>query len=316
MSITITMVKIKSKLLPIVFININRILITIVSLVILVNCKTITVTDDQPIGEFPDSIALNLIPAGAYSFGEGGTEKYIEYDFEIMKYPVTNIQYLNFLKEVKEIKDITISEEGVTGFYSGDVNWSPGYYNYIDFSDSDCRLAYYLPDTLIVKKLQIEGKTESYNSHPVTEVTWFGANAFAKYYNMRLPTNEEWEKAARANTKSWFIWGNEIDSMYANYKDSGDKYDNNTTPVGFFNGTNGTMDSYSPYGLYDMSGNVWEWTSSWYQQSPGKIIRGGSWNSKGTSQLSELFSWFQFAFGYSPLNSSNDIGFRCVKPSI
>ncbi|MDH3326495.1 MAG: formylglycine-generating enzyme family protein [Gammaproteobacteria bacterium] len=121
--------------------------------------------------------------------------------------------------------------------------------------------------------------------HPVTNVTWFDAQAYCESVGRRLPTDEEWEKAARGTDGRAYPWGNKFNVDYANtpvrwgkLKKEGD-----TMPVGSF------PKGVSPYGLYDMSGNVWEWTSSWYTAYPGnvhpsenygeqyKTLKGGSW---------------------------------------
>ena len=68
-----------------------------------------------------------------------------------------------------------------------------------------------------------------------------------------------------------------------------------------------------------MAGNVWEWTDSWKDQSPGKVLKGGSWNSPITVEMDgeinvhEFFIYIEPTYGYSPNNSSSEIGFRCVK---
>lgn len=287
----------------------------IVICVSLFSCKTIILDDEQVIADIPEDIKLIKIPAGVYSSGENGLEKYIEYDYMMMKYPVTNSQYIEYLKEASENGDITITSQSVTGYYKGDKNWPVGIYEFVDFDDTESRTGFNPPNELVIKWRWVGAKQERYDNHPITEVTWFGANAFAEYYGMRLPTKEEWEKAARANTSHIFSWGIDFDSTKVNFKDSGDIYDNDTTPVGFYNGDNNTTNSYSPYGIYDMTGNIWEWTDSWKDQSPGKILKGGSWKSKHNSEKehSELHIWFEPNNGYSPNNSSSEIGFRCIK---
>lgn len=101
----------------------------------------------------------------------------------------------------------------------------------------------------------------------------------------RLPTEAEWEYACRADTTTKYSFGNSIDGNDANYQDSGDSYDNGTTPVGYYPA--------NPWGLYDMHGNVWEWCWDWYDSdyynsSPStdprgpsacsnRVNRGGSW---------------------------------------
>lgn len=294
-------------------------IIWIVISVSLFSCKTITLDDEQVLADIPEDIELITIPAGAYSSGKNRLEKYIEYDYMMMKYPVTNTQYIEYLQEASENGGVTITSQSVTGYYQGDQNWPSGIYEYVDFNDPDCRIAFNPPDEFVIKWNWFGGRKEGYDNHPITEVTWFGANAFAEYYGMRLPTKEEWEKAARANSGYKFAWGNNFDSKKVNFKDSGDIYDNGTTPVGFYDGENNTANSHSPYGIYDMCGNVWEWTDSWKDQSPGKVLKGGSWQSKlniqpdGFVEYYELYTWFEPTYGHSPNNSSSDIGFRCVK---
>ena len=270
--------------------------------------------------DLPEEIELIKIPAGAYSSGESGIEKYIEYDYSIMKYLVTNAQYIEYLKEASNSGYINIASQTVTGYYVGDKFWPAGIYEFVDFDDPDSRIGFNPPDEFVIKWNWFDGQKESYDNHPVIEVTWFGANAFAKYYGMRLPTKEEWEKASRANSKNNYPWGNTLSPFYVNYKDSGDKYDNGTTPVGYYNGSGNTNNSYSPYGIYDMAGNVWEWNYSWWRDSSGKTIKGGSWNSKkiwgedpNRIYVYDLQTWFEPVIGYLPTNSSSEIGFRCVK---
>ncbi|MBU0528199.1 formylglycine-generating enzyme family protein [bacterium] len=285
----------------------------------LFSCKTITLDDEQALANIPEDIELIKIPAGAYSSGERGVIKYVEYDYMMMKYPVTNLQYLEFLKAADSLKLIVIDSLGVYGEYKGDQFWPPGYYPYIKFNSTYSRIGYYYPDVYFIKWRYVENRKEFYSNHPVTQVTWFGANAFAKFYGMRLPTAAEWEKAARANSGNQYPWGDTLLLNNANYKDSGDVYDNDTTPVGFYNGDSDLFDSYSPYGCYDMAGNVWEWTSSWWRDSSGKVIKGGSWNSSpnnsdsGSLLIYELMAWYEPAVGYLPENTSREIGFRCIK---
>ncbi len=294
-------------------------MLLIVISVSLFSCKTITLDDKQVTTDIPDNIKLIKIPSGVYSSGEPELEKYIEYDYMMMKYPVTNTQYIEYLKEASENGDITITSQSVTGYYKGDKNWPSGIYEFVDFNDADSRIGFNPPYEFVIKWNWFGGQKEGYDHHPLIEVTWFGANAFAEYYGMRLPTREEWEKAARANKGYQFPWGNNFDSTKVNFINSGDIYDNGTTPVGFYNGEHNTSNSHSPYGIYDMCGNVWEWTSSWKNQSPGKVIKGGSWQSKpnttsdGFVKYYEFYTWFEPTNGYSPNNSSNEIGFRCVK---
>ncbi|MCP4154819.1 MAG: formylglycine-generating enzyme family protein, partial [bacterium] len=145
-----------------------------------------------------------------------------------------------------------------------------------------------------------------YHNHPVHAVTWYGAAAFCNFlsekknlqpvYNLkswswdstkngyRLPTEAEWEYAARKDKRYTFAWGNKIDKHCLNYWYSFDRSNSKiTVPVGYFDGSvkNGspTKDNASPFGLYDMTGNVWEWCWDWYgrkyyAESPEKDPKG------------------------------------------
>lgn len=297
----------------------RTLILFIVISVSLYSCKTIILEDEQVTADVPIDIELIKIPAGIYISGEEKIEKYIDYDYSLMKFPVTNLQYKNFLIASNSLDIITIDSLGVFGHYPGDSFWSPGKYKFIDFSYKNSRTGFYSPDYYFVRWRWVGPIKESYDTHPVTHVTWFGAYAYAKFYGMRLPTAAEWEKAARANIGNKYHWGNTLSPNYVNYKNSGDAYDNDTTPVGYYNGDGNTNNSCSPYGIYDMSGNVWEWTSSWWHNSSGKVIKGGSWYSSlthtnsGGLLLWELMTFYEPAVGYLPTNISREIGFRCAK---
>jgi formylglycine-generating enzyme required for sulfatase activity len=123
-----------------------------------------------------------------------------------------------------------------------------------------------------------------FEDHPVTEVTWYGAQAYCEWAGVRLPTEAEWEKAARGIDGRPYPWGNDApDCGKAQYADCSGM----TVPVG------SKPAGASPYGVLDMAGNVWEWVADWYdeayyERSPArnpqgansgvrKVFRGGSW---------------------------------------
>jgi formylglycine-generating enzyme required for sulfatase activity len=231
-----------------------------------------------------DGFEWCLIPAGDYTYGQNNDILNIDYDYEIMKYEVTNAQYLAYLQEAYAAGDIWVSGSEVQGYYPGDQHWGPGNlpfyqlgipssYNFAQISYSNGEFTLNTPSGFTV---------DDYLNHPVVRVSWFGAWHFADYYGWRLPTEHEWEKAARGMTGFIYPWGDDIDGSRANYLNSGDPWDNGTSPVGFYNGQTyqdfQTSDMQSPFGVYDMVGNVFNWTDSfWSSTSSNRVVRGGSW---------------------------------------
>lgn len=256
------------------------------------------------------------IPAGVYTYGQGDTIKTIDYNYQIMKYEVTNSEYVTYLEEALAASDIWIDEGYVVGYYEGDEHWSAGNYAFYDLgtpsSYNYARISWD-GDSFIIN-VPSGYSPGDFDNHPVVCVSWFGAWAFAEHYGLSLPTEHEWEKAARGNTGYDYPWGNSIDGSRVNCYDSGDPFDNGTTPVGYYNGDNHsgfpTTNSPSPYGVYDMAGNVLEWTDSWWSDtSSARVFRGGCW----LDSTGNLRSWFRN--GYDPFHSNFVVmGFRCVRP--
>ncbi|MBI5237053.1 MAG: SUMF1/EgtB/PvdO family nonheme iron enzyme [Deltaproteobacteria bacterium] len=157
---------------------------------------------------------------------------------------------------------------------------------------------------------------------PASDLTWHDANEYCKWAGKRLATEEEWEKAARGTDGRKFPWGDEWKKDMANTAEystarqilGDEKYTHTVAETGTFRG------DVSPYGVYDMAGNVMEWTSSWYKPYPGsdlkrdtfgeklRVMRGGSWMTDALP--------FSFTFNrHMSLPDAEDphFGTRCAK---
>jgi len=134
--------------------------------------------------------------------------------------------------------------------------------------------------------------------HPVTFVSWHDAQAYAGWAGKRLPQEVEWEKAARGDTDArLWPWGDKFSPECANTQEGRIE---GTTPIGQY------PSGASPYNLFDMAGNVWEWTASDFDDEGLKVQRGGSWFDPADQARCAARS------GARPDGAYEDVGFRCV----
>ena len=196
---------------------------------------------EQKLRSAPSSIqAMAQIPAGVFTMGsnhgpddEKPAHRIFLSSYSIDRYPVTNFQFAQFLNAV------------------GPRNTNNE--RLFDDDDNDARI--HLKDRLWQADIGFE-------DHPVVEVSWVGARDYCLWSGKKLPTEAQWEKAARGTDELKFPWGNtaptQPTALYAQYAASF----NDTVPVTI--STKGA----SPYGVMDLVGNAWEWVSSAYKPYP------------------------------------------------
>ena len=255
-----------------------------------------------------DGMTLLYVPEGEFVMGSGPSDPNARDDerpqhspflsgYWIDQTEVTNAMFARFLQE------------------SG--NQSEGGALWLTEDDPDSRLS------------QTDGQWQiesGYENHPVVEVTWFGANAYCQWAGRELPTEAQWEKAARGTDGRLYPWGSSFGPELANADNTGDNCDGGacdsftgSSPVGSF--PNGA----SPFGALDMAGNVWELTADYYdanyfnssptqnpqgaQEGDNRVLKGGSFSSPERvlrgARRGEA----------DPSGSNFNIGFRCALPT-
>jgi len=246
---------------------------------------------------------------------EHPTHKAKVHDFMIDQYEVSNAQYKAFLQathrrepdawiqngyNVREEKlrafDITLLRRAATDYFKLDRDTSK--------MSREELLA------------ELEKIQKSRDPIPVTSVSWFDAHDYCAWAGKRLPSETEWEAAARGTQGLEFPWGNEFDLKKTN---SGQGRDED---YAFLPGGSFPTDK-SPYDVFDMAGNVSEWVDDWYQPYPGsdyksknfgqtqKVARGS--NAASGHYALSLFFRSALRSHLEPGTSSDDLGFRCAK---
>jgi len=264
----------------------------------------------EPVVPSKDGAEMVFVPGGEFIMGtdskdmvDAPSHKIYVSSFYMDKYEVTNRQFARFLNDMK-MPETKNGQRWAWVVLRSDLqtderkDWWPTEIVY------DQRTGKYVP-------------FPGYEEYPVISVSWYGADAYCRWAGKRLPTEAEWEFAARGGLeRKEYPWGNEIPTGGVVFER---KWTSNsdpppTEPVGnwYPNG----------YGLYDMAGNVWEWVSDWYdpnyyKKSPKKdpkgpdvgvekVLRGGSWFN------SAYYLRVAFRNHSVPENTDDAIGFRCA----
>jgi serine/threonine-protein kinase len=255
---------------------------------------------------------LVFIPAGKFLYGEGANQVEIDLPaFYIGKYEVSNAEYDEFKAWLK--KEVEKGEKGDAHRYC-----YPGYLpDGKELSEEQLKtLEKMTPEKRLaaIQKLGLKGGEPGGKSHengaggkpdhPVVNVDWYDAWAYCRWRGGRLPTEQEWEKAAswdpKLKRKRAYPWGDEFVAKYCNSNSPEDGFAQ-TCPVNEF------PKGASAYGCYNMAGNVWEWCGSW-SEAPGsaRVLRGGSWFE--APALCRCASRYRSP----PVNRDGGAGVRCV----
>ena len=239
-----------------------------------------------------DGAPMALIPEGLFPMGvphsarDGGVDERPNHEvfvdsFYMDIYEVTNGRYLKFVTETNHRVPLHPSDASL-GLWKGNM----------------------MP--------------ESVTDLPVINVDWFDADAYCRWAGKRLPTEAEWEKAAKGPNDWRFAWGDvEPTNEHANFNQLAWRGEATLVQVGIYE------KGKSPYGIYDVAGNVWEWVSDWYQadyyqHSPThnpkgpetgkyKAVRSSGW--QGETPQMRVFTRIKSL----PTDRNNSTGFRCAK---
>jgi formylglycine-generating enzyme required for sulfatase activity len=235
----------------------------------------------------PDGVRRLLVPAGSFVMGAGAGDRVAEED----ERPPHRVSLAEFW----------INETEVTNdLYRRCV------------AAGNCRR----PSAVACSTEQLGYNDSGMGDYPVACVTWADAQAYCQWSGGRLPTEAEWEKAARSTDGIIYPWGNQSSNCQLANRDG---------CLGEIAAVGSSLSGASPYGLLDMAGNVAEWTADWYdstyyhdspEQNPAgpatgelKVVRGGGWNSPPPAIRVTA------RFGAEPARLSPAVGFRCVQDS-
>jgi formylglycine-generating enzyme required for sulfatase activity/predicted MPP superfamily phosphohydrolase/energy-coupling factor transporter ATP-binding protein EcfA2 len=245
-----------------------------------------------------------LIPKGSYLESKTKEQKDVEKDLYFAKYPVTNKRYRSFIAALPNSSELRDKLSEIAHFN----RWDTEFAKYLKKGQNDF--------ATLFRSTYDEDRKFGGDDQPVVGVSWYAAQAYALWlsqlegkpdYSYRLPKEVEWEWAAGGRQGEAvqevrkYPWPNDKEEPNSKLLN----YDSNvgaTTPVGSY------PQGATPEGLYDMAGNVWEWTDSWWDEKTRsyRVLRGGSWFNGAE------FCRSASRFGDTPGDRGNGIGFRLV----
>ena len=248
--------------------------------------EVVTATSNAPLSEKIDSKGIEMVLVPESSFLMGGSDPNAE-DDEKPLHEITLSAYYIDKFEVTNARYKVCVDDGAC---------KPPLRSYF-FAESPNRIYY--------------GNSQ-YDNYPVVYVDWNMAKAYCEWRGARLPTEAQWEKAARGDADtSRYPWeGNNLTCQDANFQ----KCVNSTSEVGSL------QDGKSPFGAYDMAGNVWEWVADWYSANSYQksLSRDPLGPSSGQSRVARGGAWTKYdvrvsnRLSLAPASATFDIGFRCA----
>jgi len=276
--------------------------------------STVTPTE-TPAAEITDArgVAMRLVPAGSFTMGDSADIAYTE----CQKLYIGGTCNRDFFTDEEPAHTVYLD-----AFYMDKYEVSNAAYR-VCVNSGACQ-----PPTVSSSYIHSSYYgNPTYDVYPVVDVTWDMANAYCGWRSARLPSEAEWEKAARGPDGRMYPWGNTFDGRLANFCDANCPFDwpnksyndgyTDTAPVDAFPG------GASVYGIFNLAGNVWEWVADWYDasyyanspasnpQGPAsgqvRVLRGGSWGHGGSNVRSADRSWDD------PSLASGSVGFRCSR---
>lgn len=261
-------------------------------LLVLISILAPPATAQQALNPPPETV---LIPGGSFVMGDAAgepdevPEQVTVKPFRLMRFEVTNDQFAAFIAATRHITDVERQGSG----YVWTDKWRP--VTGVSWKQP------HAPDDSLAGR----------GNHPVVQVSQRDAAAWCRWAGMRLPSEAEWEFAARGSDGRRYPWGNQPPQQSKPFRanfgtvaccapDRSDGYER-TAPIGRY------AQGISPFGIADMAGNVWEWTSTKHPGNPRWIaIRGGGWGNNPWCLRSA------YRHGNPPDIGLDMVGFRCA----